>query len=501
MLIDANQLDDGAVIEKDLCILGAGAAGIALALEFSGHGFSVALLEGGGFERDAESQALYEGVCEPPLIDPYLPASRLRYFGGTTNHWLGYCRPFDDIDFEQREWVPHSGWPITRATLEPFYRRAAAVCKVAPDFAGIEPLIAEPANRIWTFPFHIAPLRFGYAYRGVLVDATDIEVFLHANALRLALRPNGDSVDHVEVAASGDRRFQVRAKAFVLALGGIENARMLLVSDDVQSQGVGNQHDQVGRYFMDHPIFPVAQICTSHTSGPFTDLSVRNTDTWARSFRLADGEQERSRILNGCLSFNLIPQVEDVRQQLLTKKSWDTVEAYLAAEEQAGREVTVIGREGEDPALFFSRFDVRAEHAPNPDSRVTLDHEVDRFGLRRVRLDWRMQAIDFESVRRAVEVLAEDAGRFGWGRVRLAPDIDLERSYSPGFHHMGATRMQEDPKHGVVDRNCMVHGVKNLGIAGSSVFCTSGYANPTFSLVALAVRLADHLQKRLGGLA
>ncbi|MEM7581797.1 MAG: GMC family oxidoreductase [Acidobacteriota bacterium] len=497
MLIDARELEDGAVVEKDLCILGAGAAGISIARELNGHGLSVALLEGGGFERSGESQELYQGTCGTPLIDPYLPASRLRYFGGTTNHWLGYCRPFDAIDFRKREWVPHSGWPIELETLEPYYRRAAEVCRVAPDFDGVAPLVPESANRIWTFPFHVAPLRFGYAYRGELVDSANVEVFLHANALRLELRPNGGSVESVEVATGGERRLRVRARAFALALGGIENARQLLISDDVQPTGIGNAHDQVGRYFMEHPIFPVAQICTHHGDGPFTDETVRSTDTWARSFRLSDAEQQRSSILNGCLSFNLIPRVEDVRGQLLAGRSWRVVEAFLAEREAAGEAVSLNDAEEPESALYFTRFDVRAEHAPNPESRITLGEATDRFGHRRVRLDWRLQAIDFESVRRAVEVLAEDAGRFGWGRVRLDPAVDLERGYTPGFHHMGATRMQDDPRRGVVDRNCMVHGVANLGIAGSSVFCTSGYANPTFTIVALAVRLADHLKEML----
>ncbi len=492
-------MPDGAVVETDLCVAGAGAAGISIALEFLRSGHSVALLEAGGFDRDPSSQALYKGHIEPPLANLYLEASRLRYFGGTTNHWLGTCRPLDEIDFEARDWVPHSGWPISRATLDPYYRRALSVGRIETELDPSAPLVADETSRIRTVSFHVKPLRFGIEYRAVLVESPDIDLHLHANVVEVALAGNGRSVDHLEVASSAGKRFEVRAKHFVLALGGIENARLLLVSDNIHRRGVGNDHDQVGRYFMDHPVFPVASVCTHRADGPLTDSHRGENPALFQCYRVSDAEQAASAMSNCWFGFDLVPQVEDTREQLLSGRAWKAIERFLEPEENAGPVPRIADWAEGSSELFFRRIDIRPEQIPNPESRITLADTVDRFGKRRAHLAWRLTEDDFRTARRAVELLGEELGRFGLGRARLEPGIRLEDSYSPGFHHMGSTRMQADPKRGVVDRDCRVHGVENLHVAGSSVFCTSGYANPTLTLIALALRLADRLKTKLGG--
>ena len=305
VLTDSNQLPDGAVVETDLCVAGAGAAGISIALEFLGSGHSVTLLEAGGFDRDPSSQALYKGHSEPPLANLYLEASRLRYFGGTTNHWLGTCRPLDEIDFEARDWVPHSGWPISRAALDPYYRRALSVCRIETELDATAPLVEDETSRIRTVSFHVKPLRFGVEYRAALVESPDIDLHLHANVVEVALGDSGRGVDHLEVFSSAGQRFEVRAKHFVLALGGIENARLLLVSDNVQPRGVGNDHDQVGRFFMDHPVFPVASVCTHRADGPLTDSRLQANPALFQCYRVADAEQAASAMSNCWFGFDL----------------------------------------------------------------------------------------------------------------------------------------------------------------------------------------------------
>src|SRR5438045_2694107 len=189
MFFDARSLPTGTVIETEVCIIGAGAAGITLARELATAQFRVALLESGGMDHEPETQALYEGESiGQPFED--LTASRLRFFGGTTNHWGGWCLPFDPIDFVERDDIPYHGWPFAKSHLDPWYERAQEVCRLGPyDY--------RPS--IWGIPANIIPppfngpnfeckilqesrVRFGPAYADELSQAPRVSVFLNANA-------------------------------------------------------------------------------------------------------------------------------------------------------------------------------------------------------------------------------------------------------------------------------------------------------------------------------
>lgn len=501
MRIDASEIAADSVVEADVCIAGAGAAGITLARELSRGPHSVCLLEGGGLQRDTDSQDLYRGQAVAPLADVYLHGSRLRYLGGTTNHWLGFCRPLDKIDLAPRPWVPHSGWPFSRETLDPFYRRAAEVCQVEDNFPPRRPLTATPPPgstgndpTVGATYFQANPVRFGKAYRKDLEEAANLRLLLHANLVHIQLDESGRRVDHLVVAASPERRpehrFRVRARAFVLALGGIENPRLLLLSKDRHRTGVGNANDLVGRFFMDHPVYSVASVCVRGET--FFSKMPDDVPSPYPAFVLTEEEQRRRRILNCSLSFGLVPEVEDIRHQLLTQGAWEALEPYLTQNSWKPS-----ADSGDEQPLYFTRFDIRPESRPDPENRVTLSDERDALSLPRARLRWLLGDLEVATVRQSFEAVAREAGAAGLGRFRLEPDILLEQGYSPGFHHMGTTRMHDDPLQGVVDRDARVHGVQNLFVAGSSVFPTVGYANPTFTIVALALRLADHLTERL----
>ena len=262
LLIDSRTLQQDTLIETDLCIVGAGAAGITIARELAGHGMQVALLESGGFEFDEQTQSLYQGdnTGEFPQYAPDQP--RARYFGGTTNYWSGNCRPLDPIDFEQRAWIPHSGWPFGREELDPYYARARQVCqlgeyhpntincKIPADYAQL-PLAG---NRVRTAIFELSPpTRFGKTYRDTITGAANISVYLHANVVNIDTNDNISRVQHLQVACLDGPAFRVSARIYILATGGIENARLLLISDHQQPGGLGNHQDIVGRYFMENP--------------------------------------------------------------------------------------------------------------------------------------------------------------------------------------------------------------------------------------------------------
>ncbi len=519
VLIDARTVPANKVIESDVCIVGAGPAGITLAREFIDRSFRVCLLEAGGLELDSNTQALYKG---DNVGLPYFPleTARLRYFGGTANHWEGLCRPLDAIDFEVRDEVPYSGWPFAKSKLDPFYERAQSVCKLglykydAKDWESDKTSRLQFAgNRVITTIFQANPIRFGETYRNEVVGAGNITVYLYANVVDIVASDNAQRITRLQVNCLQGSKFWVNAKLYILAAGGVENARLLLLSDKVQSGGLGNRHGLVGRFFMEHPHLESGLLLPSGphlATGFYNNHRVNN----ARIFgilSLAPETLRQEKILN--FSAQLVPRSRaDVSQgvsslKTLTKafRSRDVPDDFL-------RHLwNVISDIDDVAAAAFSRFDTkrsgagelfsllnRTEASPNPDSRVTLGNERDALDQRRPRLNWQLSPLDKRSIRRAHEIIAQEVGRAGIGRFNMTIDDDdstWPALLTGGFHHMGTTRMHVDPKSGVVDENCKVHGIANLFIAGSSVFPTSGYANPTLTIVALALKLAEHVKR------
>lgn len=518
MLQDFRQRDDGAVIETDVCVIGAGAAGIALARELAGSARTVCVIESGGLEAEPSTQALYEGTV---VGEPYPPleATRLRYFGGTTNHWGGRCRPLDAIDFEPRSWVPHSGWPITRQDLDSFYARAQVICELGPyeyDPAIWRPLLPglialrpdRLVNRLWQLS---PPTRFGQRYRDDLARATNVRVLLNANAVEIVVNDAATAVREVRLKTLDGKAGTVRLRTVVLACGGIENPRLLLASNRVITAGIGNGHDRVGRFFLEHPHAQIAFAVPTAPLERFRVYSGRVKATTAVGTAviqakpgLSEAFQRTERLLNGCVDMGF--GYDRSEGYLTLRRVAKTLGRGAMPDDLGGAVLRMVGdldglalglyRRLRDENVFW--FGANVEQAPNPDSRVTLDETRDALGLPRVRLDWRLSAIDKRTTRVVCRLVGEELARLGIARMRmddwLLADDTRWMDLGIRYHHIGTTRMSDDPKHGVVDRECRVHGIANLFVVGSSVFATSGYANPTLTIVALAVRLADRLK-------
>lgn len=500
MFADGRGVADNATLDADLCVVGAGAAGIVLALELADTPLKILVLEAGGLEYEPATQDLYRGENVGHAYFE-LESSRLRMFGGTTGHWNGWCRPLDPIDFEERRWVPDSGWPLDRSELDPFYERAQRYVQIGPfDYAPASwrratgaPPFPLPPELVETGVFQYSPpTRFGLAYREGIRKARNVTVLLHSNVTSIRLAASGRRVERLDVATLTGKRFAVRAERYVLAAGGIETPRLLLASNDVARGGVGNDHDLVGRYFADHPHAPVA----------LASFPEQRTRASLYSLR----EHVRGTDVRGVLV--TAEQLMRNEQTLRFSASLDRVEEdpYVDRDSEPERRAEGIGRNlgaveqgltGGGRRHLFSLF-MRAEQAPNRDSRVTLSDELDPLGLPRARLDWRLGELDRASVTRSVRALARAFGAAGIGHVYSRPEqeFDLWDRVEGGFHHLGTARMHDDPGRGVVDRDCRVHGVPNLYLAGSSVFPTTGFANPTLTIVALAARLARRLRER-----
>jgi choline dehydrogenase-like flavoprotein len=526
VLIDARELDAGAPLEADLCVVGAGAAGIAIALRFIGTGRRVLLVESGGLDFDGATQALYEGAnVGRDYFD--LDVCRLRFFGGTTNHWEGRCRPLDPLDFEARPWVPYSGWPISRASLDPYYARAHELCQLGPyDYApefwflpGESALSFDPARvrtGLWQFS---PPTRFGEVYREPFAKAAEVRVLLNANLVDIETGEDGAEVKALRIATLAGKRFSVRARAYVLACGGLENARLLLAANRQVNVGLGNQHGNVGRYFMEHPHLPGSRLLASAPSAiefySYEYRRPRRGGTLVMGYLNLAPELQTSAGLLNC-DCNFLNDNVGRSGYAALRRVWKAAEQarmpdHLLADLGAALEnfddtfAGLLGRLGlreyrPDHASFVMWSTL--EQAPNPDSRVSLGEQTDALGLPEIRLDWRLSELDKRSLQEVQRTIAEEFGRSGLGRLQIDAWVDADLStWSPrvtgGNHHMGTTRMTDDPRAGVVDRDCRVHGMANLFVAGSSVFPTSGSANPTLTIVALALRMADHLQEQV----
>jgi len=533
MLFDLETATDDTLLDIEVCIVGAGAAGVALARDLMKAGRDVCLLEAGGMDYDEQTQSLTKGNITG--MEYYeLEHSRLRFFGGTTNIWGGRSIPLDRIDFEKRDWVPHSGWPITLDDLQPFYKTAHDSLELGDYDYGpgnwgklkLSPIDFDPekiSHRFWRFDE--VKERFNSQRSDDLVKAKNVQIVLHANLIALQATENASVITHLDAKSLGGRKLQVRARHFVLACGGIENARLLLMSDSVESNGIGNQFDQVGRYFMEHPHGRLAHIETKDPA-VFWALYRKRFSTVdvpvAPALVLPPSLQRELGVLNSAATFKL--QKDPSRGVPISKRVYMNLKHSLSPN-KSGRRLWQVWRGSQNwlqrnVSMPLLRFGVkmnrmglyvmaRAEQAPNPDSRVRLSAEKDALGCPRADLDWRLCALDKETMLQFGKTLQGEFSRLGLGKVtncdwledgQLQWPVDATVGNHPigGYHHMGTTRMSTLARTGVVDANCTVHGYHNLHIAGSSVFTTGGWANPTLTLLALTHRLGVHLNKLLG---
>jgi choline dehydrogenase-like flavoprotein len=524
MLIDFNDLPAGADLQTDVCIVGAGAAGITLAHTLRNTGIDICLLESGGANFNQDIQQLY-GATNVGLETSPL-GCRLRYFGGTTNHWSGYCTTLRSTDFEKRDWIPNSGWPINEETLAPYYEQAHKICGLGP-FSYEQTTYENPdlpypeldSNKLaldfWQFS---PPTRFAEEYRQSLESAENIRLLLHANVTNLEVNENATRVRQVSIRNLDGKTGSITARHVVLACGGIENARLLLLSNNVQQEGLGNRHDQVGRHFMQNVAFRRGGKVLSADKEKLARLFVRQP-RWSTQamtgFQLSPSIQRERQLLNcGCTLRDISDHRDDGYLQL--RKLWHDFREGRIPDQLDDKLWTILrdldgvadgvasGLEGETykPAVTSLAAHIRCEQMPNPDSRITLGEDLDALGQRRVIIDWRLSSLERQSIRALMQALGEEFGRIGLGRIQMADFLlDDDRPWPQpiwsGCHHKGTTRMSESPQQGVVDTNCRLHSVNNLFIAGSSVFPTASYVTPTLTIVALAVRLADHLKSLL----
>ena len=522
MLLDARTVPTGSMIETDLCIVGGGAAGISLAREFVNSPFRVTLLESGSMASDPATQELYSGS---DIGRPYkeLSISRSRYFGGTTDRWGGWCLPFDDVEMEARDGIPHGGWPFRPSYLEPWYRRAQEVCELGPyEYSparwGIDPNRTPPPFNGPHFITRVLqqgpPTRFGTVYEPELRRASGVSVHLNANAMRCITDERDRAVRELQVGTLSGGRFSVRARAYILAGGGIENARILLLSGNGHGRGLGNEHDLVGRYFMVHLLYGAGEVVLANPRTDFDFYTGRDGifyegfgKPWKYvSFIGLSPQTMRDRKLPGIKVnwlYKFAPSINAIKAlKRVLGREHETRDLGLIAANLGGIADFAIRKAlfGQGVPVESISVNCSSEQLPNPDSRICLAAETDALGLRQVAVDWHLTPEDKLNALSTIRLLKSELERTGFGQFHVAledDDYSWPTDMRGDEHHSGTTRMHPDPKQGVVDENCRVHSVHNLYVAGSSVFPNIGASNPTLTIIALALRLADHLKQKL----
>lgn len=500
MFIDLTTQENGSLPNFDICIVGGGAAGISLARKLSHSKLKIAILEAGGLQYEPVTQELYDGTTTGPQY-PSLAGVRMRTFGGSTGHWAGQSVPLDELDFRTRSWVPNSGWPIPFSELSRYLPEASDICGIpvggyrwsdlyrnAGDFEF--PLDRANFEDV-LFRYSQAPRRFGDYFRDELGRSSRITCFLHANVTEVVTDESGANVTHMSASTVDGKSFNFGAKRFILACGGIANSRLLLVSNSTNPAGVGNDHDLVGRYFMEHPNYDSGSVRFSdpvRAKYLMKPLHTQGTNQLRLDFKLGEQAQQQSKILNHSAFF--VPanrrRTHMGDEVGYASKVWRKLESLYDR----------VLEEEESPLDKEYKLRVRLEQAPIASSRVRLGPDLDRLGVPKVQLDIRMGDIETRTIAAVNERIAKELGRQNLGRMRVDFDpSDNSWKTRAGWqiHHCGGTRMHDSPGEGVVDVNSKVHGVSNLYMAGSSVFPTSGHANPTLNLVALTLRLGDHL--------
>jgi choline dehydrogenase-like flavoprotein len=527
VLADVRELANDQEVNVDVCIVGAGPAGISIARELVGSGARVWLLESGGRNAERRAQRLSRGQSiGHPIHQPHL--ARVRAFGGTSRHWFRpgdetwAARPLDPIDFETRPGIRYSGWPFDRSRLDPYYIQAQELCRLGPydydpgHWADPErtPPLPLLSDAVETTLFQHGTDDFD-GYYEELVRAPNVTLLLKASVVDLATDGDPGWVDRVEVRRKDDSRCYVRAKLVVLAAGGIENPRLLLLSRRVHCNGLGNGHDLVGRFFAERmsartgyigaaspELVSRARLYRVHEAAP--GMCVQG------ALRVRDDVQRERQLLN--YAFFLLDHVpsmtaEAVRSVATLDKARRRrplpagIAGHLRNVATGLGDLGVFARDQlrrPDDARRILVLRAQGEQAPNPASRVLLGTRRDQFGLPVAQIDWRPTASDRDSIRATQETIDEAVRAAGLGRIELMLGEEHPPALMEGnFHHLGTTRMHVNPAMGVVDADCRVHGVRNLYVAGSSVFPTYGSSNPTLTVVALALRLADHLKKQL----
>jgi hypothetical protein len=552
--IDATRLSPGATLEAEVAIVGAGPAGIVLALELASAGHSILLIDSGGDSFDADVQRLGETVGHDPAHVPMSLATR-RQIGGASNLWGGRCVPFDPVDFQHRAIVGNARWPVSYDDLVGHFERACEWCvcgeplfdaRLIPGLAddALIPGWPEGDVRSTSLERWSLPTNFGRAYRSELRASPLVTVVSNLTCTEIVCTASGSGVQHLDARTLAGNRVKIRAKRHVLACGGVESTRLLFASSRHHRDGIGNHAGHLGRWYMGHVGASVAQIRFAtparetiygferdaagvYVRRRFTfaldyliEHELPNVAMWLENPEIGDPSHE-----NEILSFTYLALTsplggyfvpEGIRRRKIDTEIRGSSLLHLRNIVRRLPSVTRFAlrfgyeryvRSGHKvPGIFIAspsntyRLYYHGEHLPHFESRIHPTRELDALGVPRMETRLRFQEHEIRNALRAHEHLQRYLHQHRLGHLEYLyddPASAFREQLLDGYHQAGTTRMSARPEDGVLDAQLAVHGFEDLFVASSSAFVTSGQANSTFMIVVLALRLADYLHRTL----
>lgn len=555
MILDGKEIPEGQKLTCDVVVVGSGAGGVTLALELGKAGRDVILLEAGGRRIEPRTQDLYKGQVTDSNVHAPIDGDRYRVLGGTTTVWGGQCLPYDPIDFEHRDYMPHSGWPISREDMDPYYKVAHKYAECGKySYTTAEALPNGKREFIPgfkdgdvlsnTIDRYSMPTDFGSRYRSDLKNSPNIRLVLHANCLNINVNEDGNQVTGVDASSLSKNTFTVEADSVVVAAGGLETTRLLLASNQVHNKGLGNHSDWLGRAYMGHLS---GDVCKVFINGDPRKLAFGyETDAdgiyCRRRLWISEEAQRKHKVLNIVAWLDTLPLYDPSHKQGVLSlaffaKNIRSIQRRIPPEYSKILSMGTSTKEANRahlkniikdipkilayyPGFAYQRFikkpmipsllsksrthlfglHYHSEQTPNRDSRVTLSDERDELGMPRLHVDFQFTDADIDTVVKAHEIIDKELRDSDCGYLKFYRPDDIRghilEQVATGSHQIGTTRMAKDPSDGVVDEHCRVHGIPNLMIASSSTFPTSSQANPTLTIIALAVRIAEHLQQQ-----
>jgi choline dehydrogenase-like flavoprotein len=553
VFIDGRQIATGSTLETEVCIIGGGPAGIVIALELMGAQISAILVESGGLRPNKLTQGLNAAELASDNGHPPPEMYRERRFGGSSTIWGGRCVPLTRSDFEPRPHVANSGWPLSYDELLSYYSRALTYCEAgefafgADNLKASEPIIdglmsADIAIGLERFS---PPTDFGKRFRSDLIHSHTNRVLLESTCTRLLSNDSGQSVQAIDCSTFSGNHFQIRAKYIVVAAGGLESVRLLAASNESLPQGLANSSGLLGRYYMSHLEGTLGRLQVTDGRKVAWNFARTLDGIYAKHhLRLSDEVQQRCGLRNMIFRLHhanpMDPQhghpvlslMYIAKRFVLPEYRRKITSVELASLDKLPTGIRLLAQHVSNvaknpwPLIRFLGFwaykrhasyrripyvalyskhgayplDYNAEQTPLYDSRISLMHDRDRFGVPKLRIDWRVCPEDTASIAASYRQMQSSLARTNVATVIYNDDSlddDVKQAIAVGGHHIGTARMSEDPKRGVVNPRCRTHDVENLYVAGSAVFPTSGSANPTLTIVALAIRIADQLRADL----
>lgn len=554
MILHADQLLGAAqaIPECDVVIVGAGAAGIVIALELAKSGLRVNLIESGVETFSERIQKLADASGEAESDHPPMLEATRRQIGGTSAIWGGRVVPFDPIDFEDRSWIPNSAWPVAFSEIAPLFGRVCEYLRCGKPVFDIRevPGIAQtsivpglPHGEIDTVSLERwSVMNFGVEYAAQLRESDRVRVICGLTCVEVECTPDGRAVSGIRAKTLDGRACTLVAPRYILSCGGLNTTRLLLNSDRVHRGGIGNHSDKLGRYYTGHINGKIAEVRFS--TPPAKTIFGFDRDeqgVYLRRRFAFSADYQRKHGLANITSWLVNADISDpAHGNGILSFAYLTLSSpfgrYLASEAirksaikgeiqgSTGAHVWNMLRDLPRTAVFIPTFGYKrylarrkvpgffqysrsntymlqffGEQIPDPENRVTLADETDELGTRRLRIRARYSREDARHVVEAHKHWDDYLRRSGCGQLRYLSD-DLEQAVldqaGDGFHQIGTTRMSERPEDGVVNPDGRVHGIDNLYLASSSTFVTSSQANSMFTILAFALRLADHLRTR-----